>query len=159
VLTPKSLLRHPKSVSTLEECAVGRFRRIIPDPLVDPDESVDKILLCSGKIYYEIEEERTRLGLKNIAIIRLEQLYPLPESEFKDALALYPDAKDVCWVQEEPENMGAWHFLYAKFCNRIFGRPFSGIFRPASGSPATGSNASHKREQKELLQRALSVSV
>jgi 2-oxoglutarate dehydrogenase E1 component len=159
VLTPKSLLRHPKTVSTLEECAEGRFRRIILDPLVDRDQRVEKILLCSGKIYYEIEEERTRLGQKNIAIVRLEQLYPLPEPEFKNALALYPDAKDVCWVQEEPENMGAWHYLYAKFCNRIFGRPFSGIFRPASASPATGSNASHKREQKELLHKALSVSV
>jgi 2-oxoglutarate dehydrogenase E1 component len=155
VLTPKSLLRHPKSGSTLEECAVGRFRRIIPDPLVNRDQQVDKILLCSGKIYYELEEERARLGQKNIAIVRLEQLYPFPESQFKDALALYSDAKSVSWVQEEPENMGAWHYLHAKFCNQVFGRPFSGIFRLASGSPATGSHASHKREQKELLHKAL----
>jgi 2-oxoglutarate dehydrogenase E1 component len=116
---------------------------------------VDKVLLCSGKIYYELEEERTRLGQKNIAIVRLEQLYPFPEPELKDALAMYPDARSVSWVQEEPENMGAWHYLHAKFCNQVFGRPFSGIFRPASGSPATGSHASHKREQKELLQQAL----
>jgi 2-oxoglutarate dehydrogenase E1 component len=159
VLTPKSLLRHPKTVSTLEECAEGRFRRIILDPLVDRDQRVEKILLCSGKIYYEIEEERTRLGQKNIAIVRLEQLYPLPEPEFKNALALYPDAKYVCWVQEEPENMGSWPYLHTRFCDEVFGRPFSGIFRPASASPATGSNASHKREQKELLHKALSVSV
>jgi 2-oxoglutarate dehydrogenase E1 component len=159
VLTPKSLLRHPKSVSTLEECAVGRFRRIISDPLVDPDQRVAKVLLCSGKIYYELEEERTRLGLKNIAIIRLEQLYPFSEPEFKDALALYPEAKSVSWVQEEPENMGAWHYLHEQFCNQIFGRPFAGIFRPASASPATGSLASHKREQKELLQKAMSGGV
>jgi 2-oxoglutarate dehydrogenase E1 component len=159
VLTPKSLLRNPKSVSTLEECAVGRFRRIISHPLVDPDQRVDKILLCSGKIYYELEAERARLGQKNIALVRLEQLYPFPESECKAALALYSDVKSVSWVQEDPENMGAWHYLHERFCNEIFGRPFSGIFRPASGSPATGSNASHKREQKELLQRALRVGV
>ena len=156
VLTPKSLLRHPKSASSLEECGVGRFRRMIPDPLAERDQPVDKIVLCSGKIYYELEVERTRLGQKNIAIARLEQLYPFPESEFKDALALYPDAKSICWVQEEPENMGAWRYLYERFCNQVFGRPFSGIFRPSSGSPATGSNASHKREQKELIHKALS---
>jgi 2-oxoglutarate dehydrogenase E1 component len=159
VLTPKSLLRNPKSVSTLEECAVGRFRRVIQDPLVDRDQRVDKILLCSGKIYYELEAERARLGQKNIAIVRLEQLYPFPEPELKDALVLYPDAKSVSWVQEEPENMGAWHYLHAKFCNQVFGRPFSGVFRPASGSPATGSHASHTREQKELLDQALGVGV
>jgi 2-oxoglutarate dehydrogenase E1 component len=156
VLTPKGLLRHPKSVSILEDCAVGRFRRIIPDPLLDRDQRVDKILLCSGKIYYELDEERTRLGQKNIALVRLEQLYPFPEPKLKDVLALYPDTKTVSWVQEEPENMGAWHYLHEQFCNQVFGRPFSGIFRPASGSPATGSNASHKREQKELLHQALS---
>jgi 2-oxoglutarate dehydrogenase E1 component len=159
VLTPKSLLRNPKSVSTLEECAVGRFRRIIPDPFVERDQRVDKVLLCSGKIYHELEEERARLGQKNIAIIRLEQLYPFPEPEFKDVLALYADAKSVCWVQEEPENMGAWRYLHTRFCDKVFGRPFSGIFRPASGSPATGSNASHKREQKELIDKALSGGV
>ena len=138
---------------------MGRFRRIIPDPFVERDPRVDKILLCGGKIYYELNEERARLGLKNIAIVRLEQLYPFSESEFKDALALYPDAKSVSWVQEEPENMGAWHYLHTKFCNQVFDRPFSGIFRPASGSPATGSSASHKREQKELIHQALSGGV
>jgi 2-oxoglutarate dehydrogenase E1 component len=159
VLTPKSLLRHPKSVSTLEECGGDRFRRVIPDLLVDHDQEVDKIILCSGKIYYELEEERSRLGQKNIAIVRLEQLYPLPELEIKNALALYPDAKSVCWVQEEPENMGAWRYLRTRFCNELFGRSFSGIFRPASASPATGSSASHKREQKQLIQKALSGGV
>jgi 2-oxoglutarate dehydrogenase E1 component len=159
VLTPKSLLRHPSSVSTLEECAGGRFRRVIPDPLVDRNQEVDKILLCSGKIYYELEEERARLGQKKIAILRLEQLYPLPELEIKNALALYSDAKSVCWVQEEPKNMGAWRYLHTRFCDEIFGRSFSGIFRSASASPATGSSASHKREQKELIQKALNGGV
>src|SRR5262249_60623957 len=119
-----SLLRHPKSSSALEECAVGLFRRIIADPVVERDQQVDKILLCSGKIYYELGEERAGLGLKNIAIVRLDQLYPFPESEFKDALALSPDAKSVSWVQEEPENVGGWPYLHPQFCERVFGGLF-----------------------------------
>ena len=159
VLTPKSLLRHPKAVSTLQECAQGRFRRVIPDPFVQRDQRVDQILLCSGKIYYELAEERARLSRNDIAILRLEQLYPFAETEFKDVMDLYPDAKNVFWVQEEPENMGAWRYLCARFRDQALGRRFSGIFRPPSGSPATGSHASHKREQQELLHRAINGGV
>ena len=155
VLTPKSLLRHPKAVSPLEECAQGRFRRVIPDPFIERDQRVEQMLLCSGKIYYELEEERARLSRNDIAILRLEQLYPFSETEFKDVLDLYPDAKNVFWVQEEPENMGAWRYLHARFGDQALGRRFSGIFRPASSSPATGSHASHKHEQQELLHKAI----
>ena len=159
VLTPKSLLRHPKAVSPLEECAQGRFRRVLPDPVIERDQRVEQMLLCSGKIYYELEEERARLSRNDIAILRLEQLYPFPETEFKDVLDLYRDAKNVFWVQEEPENMGAWRYLHARFGDQALGRRFSGIFRPASASPATGSHASHKREQQELLHKAISSGV
>jgi 2-oxoglutarate dehydrogenase E1 component len=155
VLTPKSLLRHPQVVSTLEECSRGRFERVLPDPLVEPGAHVQRILLCSGKIYYELQEERNRLGRRDTAIVRLEQIYPFPDIVLKDVVASYPNAQKILWVQEEPENMGAWPFLSAKFCGHAHGLSFSGIFRPRSASPATGSHGSHKREQQELLEKAI----
>jgi 2-oxoglutarate dehydrogenase E1 component len=151
IMTPKSLLRHPQCVSPLEECASGGFQRVIADT-VPPGQAVDRILLCSGKIYYELLAERERLGLKGVPIVRVEQLYPLPLNDLQNALAPYPDGTPTYWVQEEPENMGAWRFLWAHFGERLFGRlPFAGISRPAAASPATGSHSSHKLEQQILL--------
>ncbi len=154
VMTPKSLLRHPKAVSTLDECATGRFRRVIGDE--DPRRpNVEGVLLCGGKIYYELEKERVDRKRQDVAIVRMEQIYPLPLAELKDALASYPDGTPVYWVQEEPENMGAWRFLLARFRDELFDRlPFAGIYRRASSSPATGSASSHRMEQKELLMQA-----
>ena len=154
VMTPKSLLRHPRAVSPLDDCSTGRFQRVIPDAMENRPR-VDGVLLCSGKIYYELEQEREELGRQDVAIVRLEQLYPLPMDLLKSALAPYPDGTPVYWVQEEPENMGAWRFLLARLGLELFDRlPFSGIFRRASPSPATGSASSHKMEQKELLMQA-----
>jgi 2-oxoglutarate dehydrogenase E1 component len=155
VLTPKSLLRHPQVVSTLDECSGGRFQRVLPDPQAEPVR-VERILLCSGKIYYELEEQRARLARLDTAIVRLEQIYPFPDVEFKNVVASYPNAQKILWVQEEPGNMGAWPFLSAKFCGHAHGLSFSGIFRPPSASPATGSHGSHKHEQQELLDKAIS---
>jgi 2-oxoglutarate dehydrogenase E1 component len=154
IMTPKSLLRHSKAVSTLDDCATGRFVKVIPD--VRPDRpNVEGVLLCSGKLYYELDQERDELGRQDVAIVRLEQLYPLPWSELKAALANYKDGTPVYWVQEEPENMGAWRFLLARFGGELDDRlPFSGVFRRASPSPATGSASAHKMEQKELLMQA-----
>jgi 2-oxoglutarate dehydrogenase E1 component len=154
VMTPKSLLRHPRAVSSLEECATGRFERVIPDAAPDrPD--VAGVLLCSGKLYYELAKERDELKRQDVAIVRLEQLYPLPWSQLRAALTPYPDGTPVYWVQEEPENMGAWRFLWARFGGDLDDRlPFSGVFRRASPSPATGSASAHKLEQKELLMQA-----
>jgi 2-oxoglutarate dehydrogenase E1 component len=154
VMTPKSLLRHPRAVSALEEFTVGPFRRVIPDS--EPGrQNVEGVLLCSGKIYYELEKEREDLGRRDVAIVRMEQLYPLPMPELTAALAPYKDGTPVYWVQEEPENMGAWRFLLARFRYELFDRlPFAGIYRRASASPATGSASSHKMEQKELLMQA-----
>jgi 2-oxoglutarate dehydrogenase E1 component len=154
VMTPKSLLRHARAVSPLEEFTVGPFQRVIPDS--DPGrENVEGVLLCSGKIYYELEKERQDLGRRDVAIVRMEQLYPLPMPELTAALAPYKDGTPVYWVQEEPENMGAWRFLLARFRYELFDRlPFAGIYRRASSSPATGSASSHKMEQKELLMQA-----
>jgi 2-oxoglutarate dehydrogenase E1 component len=147
VMTPKSLLRHHKSVSTLDELATGRFQRIIPDEL--PEAAVSKIkrvLLCSGKIYFELAEHRENSKRDDIAILRIEQLYPLRDELLQSALAKYRDGTPVFWVQEEPGNMGAWYDFRVRFGDRLFGRwPFDGISRPASASPATGSAKAHKR--------------
>ncbi len=154
VMTPKSLLRHPKVVSSIDELATGRFKRILPDTL-DPDRRISRVLMCSGKIYYDLEEEREKLGRNDVAILRVEQLYPLQEEILADALAPYSKKTPVYWVQEEPENMGAWHYWKVRFCNRLLDTwPFHGIYRHASASPATGSPGSHRLEQQMLLEQA-----
>jgi 2-oxoglutarate dehydrogenase E1 component len=155
VMTPKSLLRHQKVRSTLEECSAGTFQRILPDPLGRRG-GVERVLMCAGKIFYELQERREELGRQDIAILRVEQLYPLHEESLQAALSPYRDGTPVVWVQEEPENMGAWRYLVARFRDKLLGRlPFSGIYRPASASPATGSASSHKLEQQALLEKAL----
>jgi 2-oxoglutarate dehydrogenase E1 component len=155
VMTPKSLLRHPRVVSSLEECAKGTFQRVIRDPRRNEAERFERVILCSGKIYYELEQQRDRVGRNDVAILRIEQLYPLPEEILRLVLAFYPDGTPVFWVQEEPENMGAWHYLQAKFGEKLFNRlPFAVVSRPESASPATGSGSSHKREQEQLLAAA-----
>ncbi len=154
VMTPKSLLRHAHAVSTLAECAAGRWEKVIPDD--NPERpGVEGVLMCSGKIYYELAKEREDLKRHDVAIVRMEQLYPLPFDRLKAALAPYRDGTPVYWVQEEPENMGAWRFLLARFGGELFDRlPFSGIYRRGSPSPATGSASAHRMEQKELLMQA-----
>jgi len=156
VMTPKSLLRHPKSVSTLDEFADGRFQRIIPDELpAAATPKIKRVLLCSGKMYFELVEQREKSKRDDVAILRVEQLYPLSDKLLQSALANYRDGTPVFWVQEEPQNMGAWYDFRVRFGDRIFGRwPFDGIYRPASASPATGSAKTHKREQAALIAQA-----
>ncbi len=152
VMTPKSLLRHPRAVSNIEECARGRFARILPDAPENSDAPLSKIILCSGKVFYDLDEHRRHFRRRDVALIRLEQLYPFRIDELHSVLAPYRDGTPVVWVQEEPENMGAWRYLRVLFGHTILGRfPFSGVFRPASASPATGSANSHKREQETVL--------
>ncbi len=155
VMTPKSLLRHPEAVSTLEECATGGFQYVIPDAQeIDPDK-VDRILLCTGKIYYDLVRERAEWKRDDVAIIRIEQLYPLYTEGLAAILADYREGTPVIWVQEEPRNMGAWQFLFCRLGERLFDRfPFSGLYRASSASPATGSNRSHRLEQEVLIARA-----
>ena len=157
VLTPKSLLRHPRVVSPLIDFADGGFQRIISDSIVRR-RSVKRVLLCSGKIYYELEKFREQHARDDVAILRVEQLYPLREEHLNAALDPYLDGTPVFWVQEEPHNMGAWRYLLATFGERLVGRfPFSGITRPAAATPATGSHASHEREQADIIERAINL--
>jgi 2-oxoglutarate dehydrogenase E1 component len=138
VLTPKSLLRHPQAVSSLDDLSIGRFRRVIAD-----DER-PHVILCAGKIYYELAAKRAELKRDDVAIVRLEQLYPFPQEARK-----YRDAK---WVQEEPVNMGAWAFIRSQLGDAV-----TCVARPESGSPAAGSSIRHKREQDALLTQAVTT--
>jgi 2-oxoglutarate dehydrogenase E1 component len=157
VMTPKSLLRHPAATSSLQDCATGRFQRLIPDPA--KENRPERILLCSGKIFFELEAERKKLGRSDLPIVRLEQLYPFPEEPLRAALQPFAKGTPVTWVQEEPLNMGAWRYLRVKLGDKIEGRfPLSVVSRPESASPATGSAASHKHEQQQLLSAAMSGS-
>jgi 2-oxoglutarate dehydrogenase E1 component len=153
-MTPKSLLRHPKAVSSLDELTKGRFQRILPDNTAKP-ESVKRMLLCSGKIYYDLIEHREETKREDIAIVRVEQLYPLRHASLDRALQAYAEGTPVFWVQEEPANMGAWNFMKIHFGEKLFDRfPFSGIARAVSATPATGSAKRHKQEQTEIIHRA-----
>jgi 2-oxoglutarate dehydrogenase E1 component len=157
VLTPKSLLRHPRVVSPLGDLAEGKFQRVLSDSNQKRTD-VRRVLLCSGKIYYELEKYREQNGRDDVAILRVEQLYPLREEHLAAALDPYMDGTPVFWVQEEPHNMGAWRYMSVTFGERLLGRfPFRGITRPAAATPATGSHASHEREQAEILERAFKI--
>ncbi|HVS19742.1 MAG TPA: 2-oxoglutarate dehydrogenase E1 component [Planctomycetota bacterium] len=157
VMTPKSLLRHPRCVSTLDDVTSGGFRRTIGDADKTIDAaSVRRVLVTSGKLYYELEAAREERGVRDVALVRLEQYYPLDPSDLESLLAPYPASARILWVQEEPENMGAWRYLLSRFARGLpGGRTLNGIYRRASASPATGSAASHKLEQAELIAKAL----
>ncbi|HEY3822691.1 MAG TPA: 2-oxoglutarate dehydrogenase E1 component [Polyangiaceae bacterium] len=153
VFTPKSLLRHPQAVSTLDEMATGSFHRVLGDAKADPA-TVKRILLCSGKVYFDLEAERAKRDARDVAIVRLEQYYPLGDA-LRKVLAPYREGTPVVWVQEEPRNMGAWYFLNARRPELLGSRhPLSLVARAESASPATGSKASHDLEQKMLLDEA-----
>ena len=156
-MTPKSLLRHPKVVSSLDDCTHGSFQRILHDTLRQHGPRIKRVLLCSGKIYYDLAEHREQNKREDVAILRLEQLYPLKHNLLEAALAAYDPGTPVFWVQEEPGNMGAWIYMRIRFGESLFGRfPFAGITRPRSASPAAGSHRRHKQEQSEIIAQAFS---
>jgi 2-oxoglutarate dehydrogenase E1 component len=153
LFTPKSLLRLPPVVSPLAECTRGHFQRVLPDHSQPQD--IKRILLCSGKVFYDLAAYRDRHKRKDVAIVRLEQLYPLPAGLLEPILQSYAEHTPALWVQEEPANMGAWRYLHEKFGKHLFGRfPFALIGRAESASPATGSAHAHKLEQAQLVARA-----
>ncbi|MCX6281794.1 MAG: 2-oxoglutarate dehydrogenase E1 component [Bacteroidetes bacterium] len=150
VFTPKSLLRHPQCVSKINEFTQGGFNEVLDDLLADKDK-VTKLVFCSGKVYYDITGKRKELGIQNVGVIRLEQLYPLPEKQLAEIVASYPKAKHFEWVQEEPANMGALNYIVHNFLKI----KLTYVARPPSGSPATGSSQLHKAQQNLLVEKAL----
>lgn len=154
VMTPKWLLRHPMVLSAKEEFTSGRFLKILKDERPAPT-STKRVLMCTGKVYYELFERRQNTKADNVAILRVEQLYPLSEAEVLTALEPYQAGTEVVWVQDEPTNMGAWTHMKMRFGDAIQKKfPFSLVSRTESASPATGSPNTHKLEQQELLDAA-----
>ncbi len=155
VFTPKSLLRHPKCVSTLDELAKGRFQEVIDDAQADP-KAVTTVILCQGKIYYELLEKQQELGADDTAIVRVEQLHPLPEKQLAAVLKKYGNATRHLWVQEEPANMGAWMYMQSNFIehDELSAYKLKRISRDASGAPATGSSVRWAMQQKAIVEHA-----
>ncbi len=156
VMTPKSMLRNPRAVSTLDDLANGEYQLVIPDVARTDPKKIDRVILCCGKVYYELMEHMEANKLEGIAIIRVEQLYPFPEVKIKEVLKPYAHVKDVVWCQEEPQNQGAWDFM-DMYLSAILGKEqklrYAG--RPASASPAAGYHAIHEQEQEKLITQAL----
>jgi len=149
VMSPKSMLRHPLCVSPLSDLTEGTFKETIGDTFVDP-KKVTKVLLCTGKLYYELYEKQQKDKRDDVAIIRLEQMHPFPQKQIDEHLALYENAK-VFWVQEEPFNMGGWTFMLRMYNGK---KPLEVIARRSSASPSTGFAKIHAQEQAEIIRRA-----
>jgi 2-oxoglutarate dehydrogenase complex dehydrogenase (E1) component-like enzyme len=155
VMTPKSLLRLPAARSRAEEFERGRFHEVMADPADPAPDRIGGVILCTGKVFYDLDAHRRSNDLDRVAILRLEQLYPFPGEQVKDLLAAYPNAQELRWVQEEPDNMGAYRFVYWRKERAMRdGMRFGAVSRPGSGSPATGSATIHEEEQRTLLQLA-----
>jgi 2-oxoglutarate dehydrogenase E1 component len=155
VFTPKSMLRLKTAASAVADFTSGSFRPVLTDPGVTDPARVRRVLLCSGKIYYDLAEKRRAAQRGDVAIVRVERLYPLPAGEIAAALATYPDASELVWVQEEPINMGAWPYM-AMHLPATIGRGLAVIGLPESSAPAQGSAKAHKAEQAALTASALS---
>mgnify|MGYP006266302771 CR=1 FL=1 len=155
VMSPKSLLRHKACVSDLEALTEDVFRHVLDDPGAEATR-VDRLILCSGKVYYDLDERRRERGRDDVAVVRIEQLYPFPEHEVREVIARYATAREVIWCQEEPENRGAFSFVRGPIGDILSesGRRLVYAGRPRSASPATGSHAQHVEELKRFLDEA-----
>jgi len=162
VMTPKSLLRHPKAVSHIDELAKGHYQEVIPDLAVKNPKEVETLILCSGKIYYDIGAERERIKKDTTGIVRVEQLYPTPVKQIAAIVKGYPKLKNIIWAQEEPKNMGAYQFIYFRLSEMLFKEglthlPLHYIGRGEKASPATGSQTRHKLEQEQIIKGCFSI--
>jgi multifunctional 2-oxoglutarate metabolism enzyme len=156
VFTPKSMLRLKAAASAVEDFTTGRFMSVIDDPTRPASEGVTKVLLCSGKIYYELAAEKAKLGAGDTAVVRVEQLYPLPEKKLNAVFERYPNARTVRWVQEEPANQGAWPHIglvLPEALPQLRGR-LKHVSRRAMAAPASGSSKVHEVEQREVITKA-----
>jgi 2-oxoglutarate dehydrogenase E1 component len=157
VMTPKSLLRKKEAATPLAELATGGFQVIIPEVEKIAAKKVKRVIFCAGKVYYDLAAERAKRAIEDIAIERIEQLYPFPHEEFQARIETYPNAKSVVWAQEEPGNQGAWHRIQHYLLRHM--RPdqqLSYAGRASSASPAVGYLQLHNEQQKELVEAALS---
>ncbi len=164
VMSPKSLLRHPLAVSDLSELAYGKFETVLPEIDAIDNSEVVRLVLCGGKVYYDLLEQRRKLGLRDIAIVRIEQLYPLPKERLTQEIQKYPNLEQVMWAQEEPLNQGAWYYLAPELYRLITSdltaaKVIEPAARPAAAAPATGSPKIHNAQQKAVIAAALNVQV
>ena len=160
VFTPKFLLRYPKAASRLEDFSTGSFQEVIGDSQVLGN-TVKRVLLCSGKVYYDLLNKREELGRNDVAILRLEQLYPFPLARLTDILQRYPEVAELYWVQEEPENMGPWYFVEEQMQsvvnpagNGAPKRQLGYVGRSTAASPAAGAHKVHHDQQEALVNEA-----
>lgn len=155
IMSPKSMLRHREAVSSLEDIAEGTFYPVIPEVEALDSKKVRRIIVCSGKIYYDLMAYRNEQQITDMAIIRLEQLYPFPHEEFKAEIKRYSKAKEVIWCQEEPGNQGAWHRIQHYLLRNMKPNQIIGYaLRPSSASPSVGYSAKHKLQQREVIEAA-----
>jgi len=152
IMTPKSLLRLPQAVSGREDLVSGRYEPVMPDAWAA--KVAETVIVCSGKIYYQLAMRREELNQNQTAIIRLEQFYPFPEKELNRHLKQYNRAKTWLWVQEEPENMGGWQFVKQRL-ESLTGNRFQYVGRQAAASPATGFPSKYKEEQSAIIRKAV----
>jgi 2-oxoglutarate dehydrogenase E1 component len=156
VMTPKSLLRHDLSVSSLDDLARGSFANVIDEVDDLPVAGVRRVVFCSGKVYFDLLKARRKDDNGAVAIVRIEQLYPFPADEYEAVLARYPEAREIVWCQEEPQNQGAWYQVRHRLQERLGARHellYAG--RPHAAAPATGILKIHEVEQAALIEAAL----
>ena len=155
VFTPKSLLRHPEVISPVEDLTKGNFKEILDDERITKSK-VKTVVCCSGKLFFELRKKREKEGIEDVALIRIEQLYPFPQKQFNKLLKTYKNAENLVWAQEEPENMGAWRFIKTTTEQAA---DWKVVSRPPSASPASGSTKVFDRRQKAILEEVFSYSL
>ena len=161
VTSPKSLLRHKLATSTLDELATGTFQTVIDEVDNINKADVTRVVLCGGKVYYDLLEKRREKELNNTVIVRIEQLYPYPEARLAEVLAQYPNVTELVWAQEEPKNQGAWLFIAPRLYEGLMASgkqiKLSYAGREASAAPACGSPYLHAKQQAQLVNDALAI--
>jgi 2-oxoglutarate dehydrogenase E1 component len=160
IISPKSLLRHKESVSSLEDLANGEYQVVVPDAEIRNPQKVKRVVFCSGKVYFDLAAARRERVIDDIALVRLEQLYPFPHDEFKAEIERYRDAGEIVWCQEEPGNQGAWHRIQHYLQRHMLAhQKLSYALRPSSAAPAGGYLALHNQRQKAVVDAALTHGV
>jgi 2-oxoglutarate dehydrogenase E1 component len=160
VMTPKSLLRHKQSVSELKELTQGRFQAIIEDGAERPAVAVRRLVFCSGKVYFDLLEQREKHELRDVALVRIEQLYPFPTDEYAAIIRRYSAAREIVWCQEEPQNQGAWYQIRHRLQEPLTSKHellYAG--RAPAAAPATGIHEMHEEQQQGLVRAALEATI